>query len=344
MCSGNFSARFSYADDIGILGIGRAAAESAAVAQREVDELLEWASNNAVLFDTGESEAISSQGSEEKILLDPVSCEAVPEPLVAAVDSCVVPVTTFAAGVWWPGLKRPTKHGDVALPTAGLYNLIDRPVRVALRAALPVWGTTPNVILHREGGIPPARILLKSSCLRLAARINSLDTHHPLRSRASICPSVGTLKYKRMVVLSKHPESQMTRLQRAFRQLPPSSESVESLLAPLYSQSQSTKAESIINHENWIQTIPSSVICAYSDGSSERMEDLPGDSSCSAGALLLRKIKGFYMEKCTMPNFLGNHDTPSCALHKTKQGENLCSFGKSSCSPGSSDWKDDLLS
>ncbi|KAI1007858.1 hypothetical protein K3495_g372 [Podosphaera aphanis] len=62
MRSGNSSTRFSYADDIGILGIGRTAAESAAVAQREIDNLLEWASNNAVSFDTGKSEVIQFPG------------------------------------------------------------------------------------------------------------------------------------------------------------------------------------------------------------------------------------------------------------------------------------------
>ncbi|KAI0992044.1 hypothetical protein K3495_g16142, partial [Podosphaera aphanis] len=238
MRSGNSSARFSYADDIGILGIGRTAAESAAVAQREIDNLLEWASNNAVSFDTGKSEVIQFPGRRGENLtgvnvngtwiepaenirwlgvyldskltfkhhvttwcgkalkaaqhmrkLSPVSRGAAPGPLVTAVDSCVVPVATFAAEVWWPGLKRPTKRGDVTPPTVYLCNLIDKAVRVALRAALPVWRTTPNVILHREGGIPPANILLEGSRLRLAARINSLDTHHPLRSRASICPN-----------------------------------------------------------------------------------------------------------------------------------------------------------
>ncbi|KAI1007857.1 hypothetical protein K3495_g373 [Podosphaera aphanis] len=201
--------------------------------------------------------------------LSPVSRGAAPDPLVAAVDSCVVPLATFAAEVWWPGLKRPTKREDVTPPTAYLCNLIDKAVRVALRAALLVWRTTPNVILHRQGGIPPANILQEGGRLRLAARINSLDTHHPLRSRASICPNVGTLKYKRKAILSKNPESQMSRLQRAFRLLPPSAESAEPLLAPLYFHPQATKAQGIINHEDWIRTIPSSVICAYSDGSSE---------------------------------------------------------------------------
>ncbi|KAI1004647.1 hypothetical protein K3495_g3568 [Podosphaera aphanis] len=211
--------------------------------QREIDNLIEWASNNAVSFDTGKSEVIQFLGRRGENLtgvnvngtwiglaenirwlgvcldsqltfkhhvttycgkapkaaqhmrkLSPVSRGAAPGPLIAAVDSCVVPVATFAAEVWWPGLKRPTKRGDVTPPTVYLCNIVDKAVHVALRAALPVWRTTPNVILHREGGILPANILLEGSRLRLAAQINSLDTHHPLRSRASICPNVGTVK------------------------------------------------------------------------------------------------------------------------------------------------------
>ena len=40
MRSGTIAARFSYADDIGILGIGPNATESAARAQSEVDSIL----------------------------------------------------------------------------------------------------------------------------------------------------------------------------------------------------------------------------------------------------------------------------------------------------------------
>ncbi|KAI0991298.1 hypothetical protein K3495_g16889, partial [Podosphaera aphanis] len=58
MRSGNAELRFSYADDVGILGFGPTVAESAAAAQREVDLLLAWARNNAVTFDTAKSEVV----------------------------------------------------------------------------------------------------------------------------------------------------------------------------------------------------------------------------------------------------------------------------------------------
>lgn len=137
-----------------------------------------------------------------------------------------------------------------------------------------MWRTTPNVVLHREGGIPPACILLEGYRLRLAARLNSLDDRHPLRTRASVCPNVGTLKYKSKPRLSKKPEVQMSRIQRAFRQLP-KSEAAEPLPGPVYTPTHGTKAEGKRIHWNWIGLLTSVDICAYSDGSSEG----PGRSS-----------------------------------------------------------------
>ncbi|KAI1000223.1 hypothetical protein K3495_g7975 [Podosphaera aphanis] len=154
--------------------------------------------------------------------------------------------------------------------TAYLCNLIDKAVRVALRAALPVWRTTPNVILHREGGIPPANVLLEGGRLRLAARINSRYS------------SSSSQKSKHMPCHA---------CKRAFRLLPPS-ESAEPLLAPLYSHPQATNAQGNINHENWIRTIPSSVICAYSDGSSEGHGRSSWGFVLQSGGLTFEKDQG----------------------------------------------------
>lgn len=63
MFNGRPHTRFSYADDIGALGIGRIAEEFAVVAQIEVDNLLEWARNNAVSFDKNKSEIIQFSGT-----------------------------------------------------------------------------------------------------------------------------------------------------------------------------------------------------------------------------------------------------------------------------------------
>ena len=58
MQRGSARARFNNADDLEILGIGRTVAESATVAQQEVDSLLEWANTNAISLDTEKSELI----------------------------------------------------------------------------------------------------------------------------------------------------------------------------------------------------------------------------------------------------------------------------------------------
>lgn len=58
MRSGNLIACFSYSDDIGILGFERTVSDSAAATQREVDNLTNWAHQNAVLFDTEKSEVV----------------------------------------------------------------------------------------------------------------------------------------------------------------------------------------------------------------------------------------------------------------------------------------------
>ncbi|KAI0994968.1 hypothetical protein K3495_g13212 [Podosphaera aphanis] len=66
MRSGNTKARFSYADDVGILGIGRTIQESAEKAQQEVDSLLDWAQRNAVLFEVAKSEVIQFPGRAQE--------------------------------------------------------------------------------------------------------------------------------------------------------------------------------------------------------------------------------------------------------------------------------------
>ncbi|KAI0995925.1 hypothetical protein K3495_g12256, partial [Podosphaera aphanis] len=269
MRSGNTNLRFSYADDVGILGFGPTAAESAATAQRKVDHLLEWAQNNAVAFDTAKSEVIQFPGRRRETavgvrvngtLIEPAEhirwlgvhldprlnfkhhvttwCEkalraarhmrrfnstyrgAAPKALVRAVDTCIVPIATFGSEVWWPGLSRPTIRRTVTPQITGTCEMIDRAILMGLRAALPVVRTTPNVVVHREGGIPPSKYILEGNRLRLAARLNTLDDRHPLRSRAAICPNDGTKNFKEKDRKSARPELQMSRLQRAYRELP----------------------------------------------------------------------------------------------------------------------------
>lgn len=56
----------------------------------------------------------------------------------------------------------------------------DRAQSVALRAILPVWKTTPSIILQREAATPPIHHTLDYLCELAALRLHKLETHHPL--------------------------------------------------------------------------------------------------------------------------------------------------------------------
>lgn len=86
--------------------------------------------------------------------LNSVKRGAAPKALIAEVDTCVVPVGSYGAEVWWLGLTRPKGNKVVGPPTTIHRGLIDKVLHMALRAALPIWRTSPNVVLHREGSIP----------------------------------------------------------------------------------------------------------------------------------------------------------------------------------------------
>lgn len=319
MCSGTPQLRFSYADDVGILGFGTNVAESAAAAQREVDHLLEWARNNAVAFDTAKSEVIQFPGKPQETatavgvqvngtLIEPAEhirwlgvhldprlnfkhhvttwCGkalkvahhmrrfntayrgAAPGALVRAVETCIVSVATYGSDVWWPGLRRPTIRGTVTPQTTNICNMMDKAILTGLRAALPVMWTTPTVVVHREGGIPPAKYILEGNRLRLAARLKSLDDQHPLRSRAATCPNEGTKKYKKRKSRTARPDLMMSRVQRTYRELP-EAEPAGPLPGPGYLVKLGNKEVELEDCKRWLANVPASEICAYPDGSSE---------------------------------------------------------------------------
>lgn len=115
-------------------------------------------------------------------------------------------------------MTRPIARGTVTPHNSILCEMIDWVVRKTLSVTLPVCKTTPNVVVNQEGSIPSARIILESDRIRLPARYNSLDNRHSLRSWASTCPNVGTLKHKAHAQLSNRLE-QMSRVQQIYRQL-----------------------------------------------------------------------------------------------------------------------------
>ncbi|KAI0993336.1 hypothetical protein K3495_g14848 [Podosphaera aphanis] len=157
-----------------------------------------------------------------------------------------------------------------------MCNMIDKAILMGLRAALPVTKTTPNVVLHREAGIPPAKILLESNRIRVAARLKSLDNKHPLMIRASVCPNVRTLKYKKRKKRSPRPELQMSRVQRTFRQLP-ESENPETIPPPAYVLALGTKESEIEAITRWVNNVPENTFAPIQMDHQRVMDALPGD-------------------------------------------------------------------
>ena len=94
-----------------------------------------------------------------------------------AVIACVIPVLTYAAEAWWP------VPGACERTRASLTKALSKPLRNALRVALPVWRTTPIALLHHAAGIPPIDLLLDHAIRKAAIRLSRLDPAHTLRRR-----------------------------------------------------------------------------------------------------------------------------------------------------------------
>ncbi|KAL5596400.1 uncharacterized protein BROUX77_007084 [Berkeleyomyces rouxiae] len=106
-----------------------------------------------------------------------------------AVIACVIPTATYGAEAYWPGLHRTSSRGNqVSTGAKHLASKIEGTLRDAMRAVLSVWKTTPFSTLHREAAIAPALLLLENKRQRLAARWTSLDSAHPLVTRADASP------------------------------------------------------------------------------------------------------------------------------------------------------------
>src|SRR5262249_10811429 len=113
-----------------------------------------------------------------------------PGPMREAVRACVTSVALYGAEAWYPGETdsrgRPTR-------IKVLRRKPERAISNAGRAAVPAYSTTPNNAILREAGIPPARVLLESARRRQAARIRTLDEHHPVVARIGRETRLGML-------------------------------------------------------------------------------------------------------------------------------------------------------
>ncbi|KAI1001737.1 hypothetical protein K3495_g6465 [Podosphaera aphanis] len=298
MRSGNTNLRFSYADDVGILRFGSTAAESASTAQREVDHILEWAQNNAVAFDTANSEVIQFPGRRQKTAVGVRVNGTLIEPAehIRWLGVHLDPRLNFKHHVttWCEKALRAAQHMRrfnstyrgaapkalvravdtciVPIATFGSevwWPGLSRPT-IRRTVTLQITGTCEMIYKAILMGLRAALpvYILEGNRLRLTARLNTLDDRHPLRSRAAICPNDGTKKFKKKNKKSARPELQMSHLQRAYRELPEAGPAAP-LPGPINLAKLGTKDTDLEASKRWIKKLPSSEICAYPDGSSD---------------------------------------------------------------------------
>lgn len=123
--------------------------------------------------------AKASKAADALRMLGGVRRGAPASSLRRAVTAGVVPVFTYAAEVWYKP-KLPGQRGTPHLES------LEVALRRALRAAVPVYKTTPNPLLHHAAGVPPAALLLEAVRRRSALRGMRLDPAHPLRTRTPL--------------------------------------------------------------------------------------------------------------------------------------------------------------
>lgn len=103
-----------------------------------------------------------------------------------AVQACVVPILTFGSQTWWQDRTRPSlrnQNKEVQSGSNSAAEKLDVALRKSIRAALPVYKTTPVAALHRETAIPPITILLDNEAEKASIRLRRLDPRHPLAIR-----------------------------------------------------------------------------------------------------------------------------------------------------------------
>jgi ribonuclease HI len=146
---------------------------------------------------------------------------------------------------------------------------MEKAITQSMKAILPVWRTTPIITLHRESGIPPVNLLLETRRIRFAARLKSLDEHHPLVQRITepAPPAIRKgVKLKYQMPRSSFP----TRLRRTDNLLPTCARPI--LAEKRFSKNTSdlqtaSKEQSAAEFQRWLELVPPDSLVVYSDGS-----------------------------------------------------------------------------
>ncbi|PWI65419.1 hypothetical protein PCL_07020 [Purpureocillium lilacinum] len=196
-----------------------------------------------------------------------------PSAVRRAIKVCIEPTLFYGVEAWFPGQTAPCTGNSTRLVSTQIKHIVDRldaVLRHAIRAALPIWETTPVPALHREAGIAPASILLEAQRIRFSARLKSLDARHPLVTRTSPKPAHAYhSSIKRQYLIERR--SQKTRLERTDALLPDCARPV--LLPRRYSDSEAsrlqtaTKAETAAGFLEWLPGAAVGKLIVYFDRS-----------------------------------------------------------------------------
>lgn len=92
--------------------------------------------------------------------------------LLKAVRTCVLPILTYGFQAWWPTPERRR--------TTTITAELDKVVRRVVRAALPIYRTTPTHLIAHAAGMPPMDMVLDDLMHGEAIRISLLDSTHPV--------------------------------------------------------------------------------------------------------------------------------------------------------------------
>lgn len=179
------------------------------------------------------------------------------------ISACVLPIAHFGSQTWWPGKIRINGGRSVCNRVGTHLKLLDKVHRAAARAILPVYRTTPSVVLYRESGLSPAELTLDTLSRRAAMRTRRLDPFHPLYIKSH-------------KLATSHTE---TRLARALEKIPPSEE-IDPISIPPWEKLEIISSTSIPNLNlpssqsiragifcNFLNNLSKSDILVYADGS-----------------------------------------------------------------------------
>jgi len=193
--------------------------------------------------------------------------------LLKAVRSCVMPILTYGYQAWWPTPERRRITGTTAE--------LDKVVRRAVRAALPVYRTTPTHLLAHAAGTPPMEIVLDDLMHGEAMRLSLLDPTHIL-SAYRLDGKIDRIR---------------TRLPKPIRPAHYLRYSGPRPILPQYTPL--SKEEEAKQHEERRRTSPGTDVWAYSDGSLSETRNSGAGWAVYQGNTLLaegRKSCGPWME------------------------------------------------